>query len=547
MKISAQVFKYGTQEIKYLHKTAMQDRRHLVVIFSGYRERETYDLFGSSTSNLKCDILWIEDWFENNHAYYIRTGESFWPAEGVQALIEKVLDERKLSKNECTLAGFSKGASASLYHGLKYNYKNIISAAPRMNLGSSNLKRHPDVFKNMTKEGSQDEVDALDKIIPDLIKRSNDIEKNIYLFSSPSDYQYKNEIHPFLNDYQKYNNFNYIETDSPLVKEHIDVTWYNLPLIVSTLTALSEGAVPRYGVIHNGDTARSLRGGLVPSIAPVKNRNEVVAGMSSMRIREGKLFPVGWAFIKGYDASTYGSIRRELRIHSPAHESVARLGGLHDNRKSSQFFENRYIDYSKTKFASIGERGIDISSIPDGRYSISINLKHANIERVIRKFEIDSLGQRAIVGKSLAHLETIDGELYLIKQPAYQVLEQEAHFEVRSTWMTEKLIHVEGIFAVLGQPASRWDDVSYYLISRNETTGETVSIQKLAKDSKSSINNFVESKYIDYSKAYFTTNKYSGIDLRHAPNELVGLYVTLATKGGVFSHRIDMKALPYET
>ncbi|MFI8414656.1 hypothetical protein ACIGB6_19605 [Paeniglutamicibacter gangotriensis] len=537
--ITNKIFHYEDFKLKYSHKIAQQDRRHLVVIFSGYRERDTYDLYGSSTDKLKCDIIWIEDWFDTNHAYYIRTKNGFGPAEAVQALIQHMLNERKLEKSECTLAGFSKGASASLYHGLKYDYSNIITAAPRMNMASANETRHPDVYENMIGPGGPKLVSATDRLIPDLLGSCRNKNKNIYLFTSKSDYQYTSEIEPFVELYKKYDNFNYVLTDSPLVKEHIDVTWYNLPLIIATLTALSEGAAPRFGMVRNGDTSRTLRGGETPGIREVRDRREAVAGFSSLRIRGTRVFPIGWAFIKGFDASTYKSLNRELILKSANHQQVVRLGGLHDPRRSAQFFENEYVDYSKVKFASLHEAGFDLKELPNGRYSVLIKIEHDKITKVLKNFDLPALGRRTLVGNSIVHLETTNGGLFLVKQPVFQPVRSSNLFYVKSQWSQDSLFHIEGYFAVHGQPASEWSDLNYYLVIRDKMSKDIIKVISIAKDDKSVINAFMDSDYLDYSKCFFTTPKYLGVNVGNVDLNECDLFISLATAGGVYTKIIS--------
>lgn len=72
------------------------------------------------------------------------------------------------------------------------------------------------------------------------------VARNVYLFSSPADYQYEEEIKPHLHLLLKYRNFNLILSNSTLVRGHGEVAAYNTPMLFGIVNALGRGATPRF-------------------------------------------------------------------------------------------------------------------------------------------------------------------------------------------------------------------------------------------------------------------------------------------------------------
>ena len=102
--VDDQEFIYEGLSVTYRHRRSKQDRRHLLVVFSGgFHDDRRYDLDGSLVDGIRTDILWIRDNFDGDFSYYIRTHRrGTLVAEAVNALIEKVRLERGLEKHHCT-------------------------------------------------------------------------------------------------------------------------------------------------------------------------------------------------------------------------------------------------------------------------------------------------------------------------------------------------------------------------------------------------------------------------------------------------------------
>ena len=92
MRIEDQEFVFQGLSVTYKFRRSLQDRRHLLVVFSGgFGPKRGYDLNGSVVDGIRTDILWIRDTFDGDFSYYIRTHRrGTLVAEAVAALIEKI-------------------------------------------------------------------------------------------------------------------------------------------------------------------------------------------------------------------------------------------------------------------------------------------------------------------------------------------------------------------------------------------------------------------------------------------------------------------------
>lgn len=532
--ISEQLFRYQSINITYKFRKAQQDRKHLVVVFSsGFGG--TYDFQGNFANSIRSNILWIKD---EKNTYYIRDSNDFSMEEGVNLLIEKFRTDLGLDKNHCILLGASKGATGALYHAFKYNYPNVVASVPRMNMGSANLRERPDILAGLSKNGTAAEVEALDRLLLDELSGDEDLSKNVYLITSTADKQYKDEILPYLNKYSKYNNFNYILTRTPVVHQHSEVTRYNIPIISSIISALGEGIVPRYGWVRNGvQTFRSDTPS--PTIENVQERKEAVLKFTSLKIVRNQLFGSGIAFIKGFPADKYGTVSTHISISGKNFSKSYSMGGVIDQSLSLKYFENKFCDYSVGAFANRSNKGIDLEDLDYGIYRIGLQVNHAGFER--KYFEVPgSMRIDVSVHKDAVYvLEKIDSASRLTKRPVFGNSDSNNYFELVDFSTSSTKIHVEGYFAVQGVIARRWSSFSYYLLFADHS-GKIVGSRKLVQASRTGVSNLINDPWNDYSKAYFATPKYDGIELPQLPEGSYWLSVSLITNDSVYTRDLEL-------
>lgn len=249
----------GAFPVEYRFRPAEGDARHLIVVFSGLGAPNGYHFAGKSLMDLRANILWIRDDFDGNYSYYMCRNMDFGIESAVSGLIERTLAHLGLSRDQVSLLGVSKGGSAALYYGLRYGYRNIVTVVPQFLIGSYVYERSVTGRYMLGEMMSQQNVDVLDSAIPNMLKARGGQGHNIYLFTSEADEQYETEINPHLQLFWACENFNFIRTDSPMVRQHGEVSGYNMPLIAACPVRAHGGRRPAHRVRRERKTAGQRR------------------------------------------------------------------------------------------------------------------------------------------------------------------------------------------------------------------------------------------------------------------------------------------------
>ncbi|GAA3670211.1 hypothetical protein GCM10023081_05640 [Arthrobacter ginkgonis] len=537
-----QEFVYQGLSVTYKFRRSLQDRRHLLVVFSGgFGEDKRYDLDGSVVDGLRTDILWIKDRFDGDFSYYIRTHRrGGLIAEAVAALIEKVRTERGLEKHHCTFLGFSKGATGALYHALTDDYPNIIAVVPRMGIGTANRALRPEVLRQLIGEDTDEGVAELDALLPDLLANCPNKAKNIYLFSSPADPQYKSQVAPFLEDYERYENFNFVLTESPLVVRHRDVGSYNIPLLLSTIAALGEGAVPRYGHVRNGD--RAVASSLPrPSLEPVRERRETVARLTSMALRKGRFYPEGILFTKGYGTKGSEQFSRRLTLASDLERRSYALDGVTDDKLNRNYFENDFCDYSQGRFSTRKREGINLSQLPDGTYTVGLELEQEGISTTVEAVPAEPRAAALVVGGKAVRLRSSGRSVELVKGPVLAGPMPGSHFQLAKSWARENRFHVEGRYVLPGKWTLKHGDVQYHVVLVKAGTASVAASRALGTSQQDFPGAKVGDPLGDYRFTYFATRSYAGITADNiAPGEY-DVYITALAGTILSSHPAGLR------
>ncbi|MGP4963611.1 hypothetical protein [Psychrobacter celer] len=375
-----EVLNFSGFDFKYILKNRSYDTNHLIVVFSGFGAKSnfTYDFKKSLQSN-RSYVLWIkDDFYGNNQATYYLDPPYKNTTSLEQAIIQFIKEVMSfLEVENCTLLGASKGGSSALYYGIKYNFKNILVSAPTLLIGSSVAgiipKGNPKaVAKFMLGDSlSRENTLKLDSYILEAIKDDQNLDKNIYLLSSPADNRYNGQIAPFLGLFYKYFNFNYIESHSVLVRKHQDVTSYNAPLILSILNCLTFNLTTTFtNSIISGD-----RSDAVEEITkePILEVNKL--GFDSA----GRFYPEGIFFLRGLSCANYSDLKYELKLKAKDkdYEYITSLAKDNDTNISKKYYNKAFINYDKAHFCTFKHQGLDLSEVPDGSYQLFIKIQMA--------------------------------------------------------------------------------------------------------------------------------------------------------------------------
>lgn len=501
-------------EIKFKFRPAMQDRKHLIVVFSGFRKIDSYDLDGASAEGLRANILWIQDNFSKNFSYYMRIGMETKVEQAVHSLIEETRVELGLEASNVTLAGFSKGGSAALFYGIKYNYGAILSVVPQFHIGSYVEKNWPQVHKHMTGTSSKSDTNNLDGILPSLVRSDENTNRNIYLFSSQADPQHKTEIVPYLEDLSKYSNFNYIETSSPVVDAHNIVTRYNIPLITSILSALTDNAIPKIGNVFNGsDNHHSPLP--QPSRETLRVGNEAISAFTRLTVESNRLYPEGHAFLKGHEATSYSSIRVNLVLDNSGIQTHVPMGTVKNKNLSYQFFDSVYCDYSFANIASVGFNGVSLDSLPNGTSEILFHIVQDGQVHTTPATSTKTISSWSVVKSDLVHVSANSSQALITRRSPLGIESADSYFTLDELRISEKTIYIQGYFIQPGFATPNYGDVVYYLILSDGVTGKSEYVIQIASDNRIGANTKIDDIWHDYSKSYFATRGYMGVDISH--------------------------------
>lgn len=394
-------------DITYKIKKRKYDNNRLIVVFSGFGDGRffTYDFINSLSEN-PATIVWIKDDFYSMCSYYMCKEMDFSIERSICKFIDELLFEFGLKKEQCVLAGFSKGGTAALYFGIKYNFKNIISTVPQFNIGSYIRSDWPDVAQHMMGTVSVQNTLFLDSLLHDVLIDDGFYDKNIYLLTSTSDVQYNNEIKPNISLFVKYSNFNLFYAESLLVTEHNQVTSYHVPLILGILNSLAQGAVPRYGYTELKADAR---------LRDAKMSHDPIAILKRIPLSDSVIYPEGISIIKGIPCPEYGDIYVDMVFSSESHEGIYPLAKKHRSVLSRVLYDNGFVNYDKGWFCSNKNKGIDLNLLPVGTYRISLDILCENT-KVRKLLCVDDANNKVIIENEILKVFSVDGGVFISKK-----------------------------------------------------------------------------------------------------------------------------------
>lgn len=533
---------FSKNNVNVIHKfqAAKQDRQHLLVVFSGFgaKKRIIYDFTGNTSIGCRSNILWIKDEFSHECAYYLCQDMTFDIEDAIISLINKTIADLSIDKAQVTLMGFSKGATASLYYGLKYDFKNIISSCPRIKIGSALSHQWPSVAKNVMGEISKDKVDLLDNLIPDLLKQDTCLDKNIYLISSPRDELYSHELEPYLHLFWKYSNFNFVFTDSPLAWRHNKITRYNMPIILSIAYAHGEGAYPKFGYIQNGVPKYSNKH-TEQVLIEQQETSTLINDISSLSYKDGNIFLNGCAFIKGVNCPQHNDIKQYLIFKSQKQEIVYPLGSVKDDELSYKYFDKVYCNYSCGGLSTIKHQGIDISSLEIGGYQLYVMVDSGGIKKTQKMMSSTVLNISNLIGCDEISIHSNSDGVYVSRRDMSILCDGDI-FNITSKKIIADKLFIEGVYAIKGIHLRNWNDADFYLTLVNNNMKYSFKLGMLHNER---LNGSFHEFGSYYQKSCFSTIKREGVDINFVDDGEYAVFISMAVNGSIHSKKCSFKIL----
>ncbi|MFJ5777859.1 hypothetical protein [Streptomyces sp. NPDC093094] len=522
---------HGKWPVEYQFRAAQGDHRHLLVVFSSVGSKYG---FGGALDSVKCNVLRIRDHFDGAASYYVARDMDFSVSDSVQELIQDFMRRLRVSRDEVTLLGASKGGSAALYYGLKYDYKNIVASTPQYFLGSYS-KGHGQLGDAVLGEGQPDEnVAVMDAVMKDVIEKDKDLGRNIYVVSSPGDYQYEQEVAHYLPALRAYENFNFLFVESPTVRRHDEVVRQALPSILSIVYAVTEGVAPRWGDVRVGADAED-REAAAEYLAELRGRDTALATLTRAVFTDGKLELKGRAFLPGQRAEGPADETKRLVLEKDGRTWAYPLETTSEIRLYRDYFDEYFCEYAMGGFASQGELAFD--DLPQGTYDVSVSIasKAEEIERRTRLISAAAVDRRQVCGDSEVLFRGGKGGLKLVKRSIVGADSPGVSFSAVKAEERDRRIHAEGVFFLPGRNADRDGHAHYYLVLEGKPGIRSYPLA--ARKSPESVRPHKQQGDLgNYDFGCFTAGA-AGIDVSDVPAGRYNLLVSMSVGGALFTKR----------
>lgn len=525
----------GAVPVEYRFRAAEGDVRHLIVVFSGFAAPNGYHFAGKSLNALRANVLWIRDDFDGHYSYYMCRSMNFDIEASVLALIENTMGQLGLGREQVSLLGVSKGGSAALYFGLKYGFRNIVTVVPQFLVGSY-VRDRPETGRYMLgPDMPQMHVDMLDGAIPELLKRFGAQGHNVYLFTSEADEQYATEISPHLQLFWACENFNLIRTNSQLVRQHGEVSGYNLPLVLGVLSALSDGAVPRLGLVENGD-ARVDPVERQRYLAALRASDALTAVLNKQDIRGNNLLLSGHAFIPGESPHGEFPSVKSLVIEGGGRHWEFPLATTEAKHTYSLYYDRFARDYADGGFEPEAKTGIPMTGMPGGVFELSVRVASPaeGIDRRTKLVARRPFDIRRPFGGLEISLIGDERRVRLIRRPVIGHFSQETAFSLEKSWLKDRTLHVEGVFFVHGVQAAAHGHANYYLVLRGAQATYSFRLG-MSRKPLAVRPHLRRGDFGAYDFAYFATSGYKGVALTNARPGDYEVYISMSTGGSLFT------------
>ncbi|MDO4898118.1 MAG: DUF6270 domain-containing protein [Rothia sp. (in: high G+C Gram-positive bacteria)] len=458
-------------DVKYRYRQGRSDRRHLLVIFSGFRHKGTLDFGGSAIDSIQHNVLWIYDEFGDpaENSYYLMQGGQYDPRDAVQGFLHEVASWQGLDIADMTFAGFSKGGSAALYHGLEMGAGAVISTVPQFAIGSYVQKNWPAVFDRMRQGTDADTAQkTLDQLLPGVLASSRQSNTNVYLFSAEADHQFAEEIEPNLEALRRLRFFNFVMIDSPLITQHIEVTPYNVPGLLALFQLCADKLYPYLGEVQQTVETNPV------AVERQRAAAEGLAVFEKASVQGDRVELELTTLIRGVAQSNWGATDRELLLKGSAGQSRLALGKKMDASLSRKYLKDTYIDYRAA--CSVSPRGaaFALDAFPLGKsvLEVAMTAKAYKVSVTAPVTSSRPVFFHAVSGSNLLVLQS-EGERVTATRSDLSTMPANAtaYLDVRELAITDQgALKLEAIFAPFGTTVTNWGDISYYLLLTGEQT-----------------------------------------------------------------------------
>lgn len=213
----------GEVNVKYMFFPSYKETHLLTVAFAGFHaegEPPKYNYL-RTLEEFDCHQLFILDDFGARGSYYMCKNRDFKIERSIKKLIDHITEEYKIEQK--IAIGSSKGGSAAIYYGIKYDYDVVIAGSPQFYIGSylKKVKSANSVLKFMAGDAEEEDVAFLDVIIENIINEKKQIRTKVALCVGKDDSHYMTHSKPLITILEEKDVF-YI-LDLPKYSRHSDI------------------------------------------------------------------------------------------------------------------------------------------------------------------------------------------------------------------------------------------------------------------------------------------------------------------------------------
>ena len=456
-------------EIKYMFKPASLDVNHIVVVFSDFNADKNKMFFtGETLKDIPSHVLWIADDFNGMPCYYMCIKRDFSIEEKITKFINNKLSELSLTKDNTTVLGISKGAFASLYYGIKYEYKNIISCCPQINLGSflkgENYSTIRDAMYDISKN---DNEDFFNKILHRVIESKKDISQYIYLIYSDCDeYVSADEYNTILTSMRKKGKFiSDIKINSLLVASHDAIAPYCIPFVKSILVQNSINVSPYYCHLTLGNLKSNTFTNKVEKLVPQYKCYLHKVEYSSRKL-QFKLLCINRCASELDEETLYIILENNLGDFYKFKLSKITIPKNEQLEINSRYFQCFYTDFSNSLYQITN--AIDINTLKPSLYDLSLLKKIDGKEQKVRIESISNVfnllnKETNVLGKIFSYKDNTV-KLYISNIISNR---EPDLFKITKKIFVKSSLYLEGYFVKYDLVCEDYSDLDFYMVFHN--------------------------------------------------------------------------------
>jgi hypothetical protein len=238
LKIKNEKIYEGERKVRYLFQKAQNSNKDkLIIVFSAFSPTGMPPAFNyiRTLTGFDCNKLFILDDFGVRGSYYLSLGNDSSIENSVMQLINKVLKEQGIQKNNVITTGSSKGGFAALYYCIKYKFGHVIAGSPQVfivdYLKSAKAFDVLDFLLNKTNED-----DLNNKLINEVLNTQS--FPKVYIHLGEREEHYFNHVKPLIK-YLEEKEVQYT-LDLGDYDSHADVKFYFPDFLKNTISKILE-------------------------------------------------------------------------------------------------------------------------------------------------------------------------------------------------------------------------------------------------------------------------------------------------------------------